>query len=145
MFKLVLNKKKDYHAGELGQITSTVDGRTLCRVESWAFTSCGIGALTQLNNVNFKTAEEVQQFFDFVCKHVADDWSPNEFYFLVRPRVSCVFTDVSGVAGRTRKTRGASPRREDSRARFFPNDARSRDVSRVAARRSAFVTIGAAR
>lgn len=83
MFKLILNKKKDYTSGEVGHIRRKDTERTLCRVESWAFTSCGIGALTQLNDTNFKTAEEVQQFFDFVCTHVAGDWNPNEFYFLV--------------------------------------------------------------
>jgi len=83
VFKLVLTKKKDHISGEVGFITRTENGRTLCRVESWAFTSCGIGALTQLNLSDFKTAEEVQQFFDFVCAKVADDWRPDEFYFLV--------------------------------------------------------------
>lgn len=83
MFELTLSKKKDYDCGQYGYIKRTSDGRRMCRVESWAFTSCGIGALTQLNNVDFKSAEEVQQFFDFVCANVAEDWSPNEFYFLL--------------------------------------------------------------
>lgn len=83
MFKLKLDPKKDYDSGHHGYIYSTVNDCRVCRVESWAFTSCGIGALTQLNHTNFKTPEEVQKFFDFVCANVADDWHPNEFYFLV--------------------------------------------------------------
>jgi uncharacterized protein YqfB (UPF0267 family) len=83
VFKLVLNKKKDYTSGEVGEIRHKETDRYVCRVESWAFTSCGIGALTKLNSTNFTSAEEVQAFFDFVCTNVADDWHPNEFYFLV--------------------------------------------------------------
>ena len=83
MFELKLVKKEDYTSGAYGHIKRKSDGRTVCRVESWAFTSCGVGALTQLNSLDFKTADDVQKFFDFVCANVADDWNPNEFYFLV--------------------------------------------------------------
>lgn len=83
MFELTLSKKKDHTTGEWGWIKRTSDGHTMCRVESWAFTSCGIGALTQLNNAKFSSMDEVSAFFNFVCANIAEDWTPNEFYFLV--------------------------------------------------------------
>ena len=84
MFKLELKPKGAGHGtGQIGTITWEETGYSVCRVESWAFASCGIGALMGFNNTNFQTKEHVAKFFEFVAANVADDWQPDEFYFLL--------------------------------------------------------------
>lgn len=83
MFKLKLDPKKDYHCGQHGYIQRKSDGYNVCRVESWGFTSCAVGVITQMSHYMGNTLEEIDQLFKFICENVAEDWSPNEFYFMV--------------------------------------------------------------
>jgi hypothetical protein len=83
MFKLTLKHKPDGKSGQEGVITWAETGNSVCNVESWSFASCGVGALTKLSYTRFTSAKQVDAFFNFVCANVADDWNPNEFYFLL--------------------------------------------------------------
>ena len=83
MFKLKIDPKKDYHVGQHGYIQRKSDDYNVCRVESWGFTSCAVGVITQMSHHMGDTLEEIDQLFKFICENVAEDWSPNEFYFLV--------------------------------------------------------------
>jgi hypothetical protein len=86
MFSVKWDKKPDdfNFSGRKGNIVHGENKNMVCRIETWAFSSCACFALSRFNDAwHFKfTDENVDGFFKYLCT-LDEDWQPKEFYFML--------------------------------------------------------------
>lgn len=86
MFSIIWQKTNNNLNGRTGtiQIKRPNDASyTVCNVVSWGLGSCAVALLQTWGWCCRLNADELDEFFEFVCDEVDEDWQPEEFYFML--------------------------------------------------------------
>ena len=54
----------------------------ICNITTWGMGSCAVATLQEWGYTSRVDAHEVDQFFDWLCANIDNDWQPMEFYFM---------------------------------------------------------------
>lgn len=85
MFSVEWRNRVPGMSGRTGDMfkNDKVFGKTrICSVTTWGMASCAIATLQEWGYSSRVYADEVDQFFDWLCVNVDNDWQPTEFYFM---------------------------------------------------------------
>jgi hypothetical protein len=85
MFSIEWRERVPHTSGRTGDMfkDDKVFGKTrICSVTTWGMASCAIATLQEWGYSSRVHANEVDQFFEWLCINVDNDWQPMEFYFM---------------------------------------------------------------